>query len=175
MGKIYHKEEQRYTQWWLWLLILLVFAVSTLPLWYIFIEDVAQRRSQGVSVSYSSELLLTSVITTGIMLFFVLMFKFIKLETEINSEAIRFRYAPFVNKWKLIKASTIESWSVEKFVPSKFGGYGIKIKFRRQKSYTVYGRLCLKLVLKGGQIVMIGTQQKSSIEYAIKKMMQNNQ
>ena len=34
MSRIYYKEEQRYTQWWVWLLLLSSFAVAVIPLWY---------------------------------------------------------------------------------------------------------------------------------------------
>lgn len=175
MNKIYYKEEQSYTQFWVWMLILLFFTALTLPLWYIFIEDIIQRKSSGATPGYDSDLLFSSVITTTLILPIILLFKFIKLETEITTSAVRFRYLPFIRKWRTIKASDIESWSVEKYAISKHGGWGIKSRSRKNKAYSVYGRVCLNLKLKDGQTVTVGTQQKDSIDYAMRKMMQRNQ
>lgn len=175
MNKIYYKEEQRYTQWWVWLLILLFFAAITLPLWYIFIEDIIRRKGSGASAGFDGELLFSAVLITIIIVPIILLFKSIKLETELTSSAVKFRYLPFVRKWRTIEASAIESWSVEKYSIAKHGGWGMKHRSGRHKSYSVYGRVCLNLKLKDGQIIIIGTQQKSAIDYAMKKLMQRNQ
>jgi len=54
----------------------------------------------------------------------------------------------------------------------EYGGYGIKWRRRSGRALIISGNTGLQLYFKNGKKLLIGTQQKQGIEYAMKKFMQ---
>jgi len=112
------------------------------------------------------------IISIFIGLYF--MFLNIKMETKINDDGIFFRYPPFKRKYKKIALSEISSCEVIEYNPIKeYGGWGFKKPGKpRNKNiaYSMKGKMGLRIELKSGNIILLGTQRKDALAYSIKKL-----
>ncbi|MBR5470034.1 MAG: hypothetical protein IKU78_06160 [Paludibacteraceae bacterium] len=133
-------EKQRFTQWWLWLIMILVVA----------------------SAFYYEESTLEKIVVLVILIPFFLFV--LNLETEISSEGISVRFFPFHLKKKFFAWDEIVKAEVREYSPLlEYGGWGI----RRGKSgvaYNVKGNMGLQLVLKSGKKILIGTQKTEELK-----------
>jgi len=115
--------------------------------------------------------LLITIILCGLIVFFV---KTISLHTEISYEGIQFKFSPFIQNWKQIKWSEIENISVVKCTYLfKFGGWSIRSPINKTTSFILGGDMALKIKLKSGHTIMIGTtnNNKQKLMNIIKKNM----
>lgn len=181
MSKLYYREEQRYTQWWVWLLLAAGSMAAVVPFWYGMYLQLELGQPWGDKPMSDNQLVVTAILMTLFVAGIILLFRLQKLEIIITDEGIRYRFLPFIRKERLIKPSEIESWTVEKYSPLKsYGGYGIRKSFgkfgihRRSKSdkaYIVYGNLGLRLKFKNGTSLTMSTLRKDAMIHAMQKMM----
>ena len=146
------KEEQRFTQWWLWL-ILLVLLLIPLLLWY-------ERLFIDVGANIIG-LIVFSAFTFG----FVLLFYSIRLKTEIDEKEIRMNFFPLIQKrtrWKEVKSAEIINYG---FV----GGWGIRLWTRHGTIYNIKGNKGLAVELLNGNKFVIGTQKEKELRKFIAK------
>lgn len=96
-----------------------------------------------------------------------------KLKTTITGDSISVTFEPFIKKPVVFNKSDIKRFEVRKYKPIKeYGGWGIKVGSKKHgKAYNVKGKIGLQLYLKDGSKVLIGTQRRKAITYAMKKMM----
>jgi hypothetical protein len=176
MKKILFKEEQRYDQWWFWLMVLAAFAVAVGPVWYGLIYQVNTGQPWGDEPSSNGELALIASLVTLLMGVLLFLFKTMRLQVEILEDEIRFRYPPLIRKWRSISREAIEKYEVGKYRHIKaYGGWGIRYGLGKQgKSFTVIGRTGLKLFLKNGKVILLGSQRAHAISYAMDKMMKSD-
>ena len=165
MERVLFKEEQKFRQFWLWMLI----AVSLLtPIVLMLWQAVATYREGSQDFLLMLFLLLFILVIT-IPVVWLLYFS--KLVIEIRSDGIWFQFPPMLNRWKCIRKDEIESYIMRVYKPVwEFGGWGIK-GGRRNKAYNVSGNIGLQICLKDGKKVLFGTQKKQAVELAMKKMM----
>ena len=170
MEKVLFKEEQRFTQWWMWLIII---TSCSVPLVLITIE---LMQSTPESADYNS-LLVNLIVISVMCLIFTTVFLVLRLKTEITETEIRVKYPPFMRRWRIFKIDEIERYEVRRYKPIKeYGGYGVrKNMFRKNKAFNIKGNIGLQLYLKNGESVLIGTQQKQAIDYAMRKMMKRKE
>lgn len=168
MEKVLFKEEQRFTQTWYWFLIAAAFVVPMIFLVNQLIIEAKANSEEMAELEFS--LILIVVIGAGLSFLFWRM----KLIIEITQLELRFKYPPFLPKWKIIKKDEIEHFEVRKYKPIiEYGGWGIKTRVKKQNiAYNVKGNIGLQLYLKNGRKILLGTQKKQAIEYAMGKMMQ---
>lgn len=168
MEKILFKEEQRFTQTWYWLLIAAAFLVPMVFLIIQLITEVKIKSGEVAELKFSLVLL----ILIGSVLGFL--FWKMKLMVEITPLELRFKYPPFLPKWNHILKDEIDRFEVRKYKPiTEYGGWGIKTRVRKRNiAYNVKGNIGLQLYLKNGRKILLGTQKKQAIEYAMGKMMQ---
>ncbi len=173
MDKILFKEEQRFTQWWLWLLLIFSFAVAVVPLWYGLFRQVSTGVPWGDNPASNSGLLLIAIFTTLLMGGIILLFSFSKLQLEVREDGVHFRFPPFIWKWRKVSRDEIERYTVGKYNPiGEYGGYGVRTSYGKYgKAYNVSGNLGLRLTLRNGKVVLFGTQRKQALEYAMQKLM----
>jgi hypothetical protein len=148
------KEEQRFTQ--LWLIVLL--AVSLIVPIAIVVKEYMQENS---SMS-TNELILT---LSGILVSVAFIF-FFKLTTRIDEKGIHYQFFPFHFKLKKIAWSEITSATVRIYDPiGEYGGWGLKggalWSKSKGKAINVSGDIGIQLELKDGKKLLIGTQKKS--------------
>jgi hypothetical protein len=147
------KETQRFTQWWLWLVLLgswgsMVFALLMDP-------------PNSLVGQIAIGILAISLPT---------LFWQMRLTTRITIEGIYVRFIPFHFKEQFYSWESIESAQVRTYNPLlEYGGWGIKYGFNGQgKVYNVAGNQGLQLVFKSGDKLLIGTQQPHEIQAAVR-------
>ena len=147
------KEEQRFTQ--TWLLVLLAISVIA-PLLIITKEYLAEDSTMS-----SNEFILTLVaisVSIGFIFFF-------RLSTRIDEKGIHYQFFPVHFSIKTIGWSEINSAIIRNYDPiGDYGGWGIKggsLWGEKGKSITISGDIGIQLKLKNRKLLLIGTQKKS--------------
>ena len=148
-------EKQRFSQWWLWLLLLLV--VSNLV-----------REFLNGTVEEKQALFFSALTLTLTSVLFAIM----KLETSIDINGISVRFFPFHLKKKHFNWDQLESCSIRTYKPViEYGGWGIRKTFSgKGTAYNVKGKVGLQLVFKNGDRLLIGTQKAEELNEVLKTL-----
>jgi len=141
-------ENQRFNQWWLWVLLTTSLAV---PVILLFKE--ATAKSGGFS---------GIIIIVLVIILFVIM----QLKTTITQQNIQLTYFPFV--WKTINLADIETMKVINY--GFVGGWGIRLWTSYGTVYNVRGNKGLHIKLKNGKQLVIGTQKPQELERVVQQL-----
>jgi hypothetical protein len=167
MSKIFYQEEQRFNQWWIWLIIAFVTGVW---IWQI-VQQVIMGKPFGNNPASDVVVFLTAI--PVVLVFFI--FRMMKLETVIDEEGVKCRFKPFQKKFKTFLASDIARYEVKKYNPiMEYGGWGIRYG-RKGTAYNVRGNKGLYLELKNKKNFLIGTQNPDSLRHAMEKLMKGSE
>lgn len=143
-------EKQYFKQTWLWAIILITIPISILPI------------INSSEINFVS-LLICLVPTILIIVLFLVM----NLKTSINEKSIAVQFFPFIRKPKAFFWDDIQKIELKKYQPLvEYGGWGIR-GLGDDKAYNIKGNIGLKLFLKNGKKVMIGTQNPKDINKVI--------
>lgn len=151
------KEHQKFTQWWLWVVLIVIGFLPIIGIYKQLITD----ENFGSKPMSNIELGLVSLLVFGVIVLFWL----IKLETEINSNEIRMRFFPFIKKkvlWKDIKNAKVVNYG---FV----GGWGIRLWTAYGTVYNIKGNKGLAIELLNGEKFLIGTQKENELKIIVEK------
>ncbi len=151
-------EEQRFKQWWLWLILI--------PLGILSIYGMFKQLILGEPFGDKpfSDL--------GLVLFALFLFSFIglnltiKLRTKIDNNRIQMSFFPFTKKkinWNEIKDVEVLNYG---FV----GGWGIRLWTKYGTVYNIKGNKGLAIELKNGKKLLIGTQKETELKNILKKI-----
>lgn len=159
------EERQRFTQWWLWVLLIAV----NIPFLYGLYQQIIKGVPFGDKPMSDTGLLLVSGLTiliTGSLLL-------VKLDTYIYKDRIEIRFFPLQLKTLVYNWDEIEDAQVRTYAPLKeYGGWGLRYSFRGHgKALNVSGNKGLQLVLKGGKKLLIGTNKPDEMTYSLEKIM----
>lgn len=157
-------EDQRFRQWWLWLIILGTDAV--------FLFWVCKQLILKVQVGdnpMSDSALLAS--TLGIILVTLLLF-YTRLTTQIKKDGIYLKFFPFQWSYKHYSWDMIDKCYVRTYSPlGEYGGWGIRYSMSGQgMAYNVSGNKGLQLELNNGKKILIGTDNPTELEAALTKL-----
>lgn len=154
--KTFFSESQRFTQWWLWLLIVIPMLAPIAPSLYNLMQPEA---SQVKEMSLE-----TMAIYLGLFAVVIAMFLFMKLTTRIDDQYIAFTYRPmFVNKkiaWREVKSAEVINYG---FV----GGWGIRLWTKYGTVYNVRGKHGLHIKLNNGKQLLLGTQKEDELRQVL--------
>ncbi|MBZ0326578.1 MAG: hypothetical protein K8F54_03155 [Altibacter sp.] len=154
--KIEFKEEQKFTQWWLWIVLI---GIGILPIFGMYKQLILGEKF-GDNPMSDFGLIIFCVIIFGV----IALFWFMRLKTEIDENEIRMKFFPFVKKkvhWKEIKSVEIVNYG--------FVGYGIRIGSKYGTVYNTNGNKGLAIELKNGKKFVIGTQKVSELNKIVEK------
>jgi hypothetical protein len=151
------KEQQRFTQ--TWLIILLAMSIAV-PI-RIMIQEYAKENSKMTT----NEFVLTLV---GILVSVLCIF-FFKLTTRIDEKGIHYQFFPFHFSLRRISWSEINSVNVRNYDPiGEYGGWGLKggslWNKAKGKAINISGDIGIQLTLKNGKKLLIGTQKESEVK-----------
>ena len=152
------REEQRFTQWWLWLILI---GIGVLPVFGIYKQLILGEPFGDKPMSDFGLVIFSLLIFTLIGLF-VLM----KLKTEINRDEIRMTFVPFVKKrvkWNEIREAKVLDYG---FV----GGWGIRYWTRYGTVYNIKGSRGLAIELINGKRILIGTQKDKELKELVQRV-----
>lgn len=149
------KEEQKFTQWWIWAILI---TLGTLPAIGVY-QQLILKQPFGDKPMSNLGLLVFTVIVYGLIGFFVSL----KLKTIVDNTGIAFHFSPFVKKkvsWVDIKSAAVLNYG---FV----GGWGIRYWTRYGTVYNIKGKMGLAIELKNGVKFLIGTQKHDELHKVI--------
>ena len=144
MANYIFKETQRFTQWWLWLLL---FGVLTVVLWPLLGQEaIDPSELRGIGIG------LLTVLLTMVLLYSM------KLETRIGNGRLQYRFTPFFWRWRTYDWADIQSMELKTFDSLKdYGGWGIRTNFEHWL-YNVRGNRGL-LIRTKDKTFKLGTQK----------------
>ncbi|MBC8265576.1 MAG: hypothetical protein H8E84_01285 [Flavobacteriales bacterium] len=142
------EETQKFTQWWLWVILLSFPIMSFGPF-------------DNNSINYT-------YVAIGILL--PLVFYLFELRIKVSNEGLHYQFFPFHFKSYMIKHEEIEKAKAMEYSPLKeYGGWGIKYGFKG-KAYNVSGNKGVKVFLKNGNNIMFGSQKHKELAKALKSV-----
>lgn len=154
--KILFQEKQKFTQWWLWLILLA-------PTFYILYKlvgplfggkDIEHSGNLSVSLAMPTESWLMLMILL-LILFFIF---FMTMRTTVDTKKVVVRHLYFIKKewyWNEIESAAIIKYG--------FVGYGIRISLNHGTVYNVKGNKGLLITLRNGKKRLIGTQKPEKL------------
>lgn len=176
MEKVLFTEEQRNTQWWLWLLLAAAFLAVLIPFSIGIYQQLVLGEPWGDQPASDTGLVLTGLFSNLVMLGVLLLVRFSRLNTKITTQSIYVQYWPLMRKWKKITPAEIGSYELRTYrAKREYGGHGIRRRLRSGRAYTIMGNMGLQLYLKNEKKILIGTQRKQAIEYAMRKLMEGEE
>ena len=161
--KVEFKEVQKFTQWWLWLILI---GIGLMPIYGIY-KQLILGENFGSKPMSDFGLIIFCVLIFG----FIAMFWIMRLITEIDENEIRMSFFPFTKKqvsWKEIKNVEIVNYG---FV----GGWGIRIGTKYGTVYNTKGNKGLAIELTNGKKFLIGTQKETELNRIVKKHMNHTE
>ena len=148
-------EEQRFRQ--IWLIIVLSF-LTIVPIATI----TKNYLKENTTISTKAFL-----ITIVILLFSIAIIFLFKLKTRIDEKGIHYQFFPLHFSVKTIYWHQISKAYVRSYKPiSEFGGWGLRGGFffnkGKEKAINVSGDIGIQLILKNGEKLLIGTNNKEN-------------
>lgn len=153
-------EKQRFTQWWLWLLLMVV----NILVLNSFVKQIIFGEVVGSRPAPDAVLFIITLLPIGI----TILFYKVRLVTIITSENISFQFTPFKKssiKWNEIKTAQIRTYNSLR----EYGGWGYRIG-RNGIAYNIIGNKGLQLELKNGRKILIGTQKAEELQRVLKML-----
>lgn len=159
--KIHFKEKQKFTQWWIWLILIGLGSFAAF--------GVVQQLFFGIEFG-SKPMSNIGIVIFAIGIFgFIYFFWYMTLITKINENGIEIQFLPFVKKevkWNELKSAKIVNYG--------FVGYGIRLGSQYGTIYNINGNKGLAIELSHGKKFVIGTQKEAELKDIIEKMSVSN-
>ena len=161
---VVYQEEQRFKQWWLWLI---VYGVAAL-MWWALIQQVVLGQPWGTNPG-PDWLIWLFWLLFGLGL--PALFHATRLVVEVHPDQVMIRYWPFTIR--RIAIVDIKQMEVRTYKPvQEYGGWGIKGWSSQRIAYNVSGNRGVELTLQDGRSVMIGSQQPEALALAIQTQLE---
>src|SRR5690554_3862027 len=161
-SKILFQEKQRFTQWWLWLLL---FSINV-PLWI----GIYKQLIQGVPYGDRPMFDLGLMVLTVFMLSFMVFAYTSNLKTKVTVSGIYFKLFPFHLNERFYDWRDVQKAEVVKYSPiGEYGGWGVR-GFGGDKAFNVKGNQGLRILFKDGTKRLIGTQKPEELQKVIKEL-----
>lgn len=142
------EENQKFKQWWLWVILLSFPIISVSPF-----DD------NPININY---------VLIGLAL--PLLFYLFELRVKINEAGLHYQFFPFHLKSYSIKIEEIEKIEALQYKPLvEYGGWGIRYGFKG-KAYNVSGNLGVKIHLTNGRNILFGSERHKEFEKALKQI-----
>jgi len=171
MEKVIFQEEQKSNMAWLTIVLLISLFSVVAPFAYgVYSQEVLHKPFGDNPVS-TAALIGVGVIATIIISAVNWLIVNMRIKTKITTEALWVSYPP-LTRWKEITPEMIQRYEIRTYnAVREFGGHGLKKTRKAGASYTISGNVGLQLYLVGGKKLLIGTQKKQALEYAMHKLM----
>jgi hypothetical protein len=153
------EEHQRFTQWWIWVILIGIFGLSAGG----FIYQLTTGQAFGSKPMNNTGFFVIVILNSLLLLLFFLF----QLKTRIDEVGVHYQFKPFHTKMRTIKWDEIEKAEIRNYKPlQEYGGWGIR-GFASDRALNVSGKVGLQLYLKNGDKLLIGTQKSVELEKAL--------
>lgn len=160
--RIVFKETQRFTQWWLWILLS---GIGMIPVYGIYKQLILGEKF-GDNPMPDIGLIIFFLFVFGIIAFIGSM----KLKTEIDQNEIKIHFYPMLKKqikWSDVKHAEVVNYG---FV----GGWGVRFWPKYGTIYNIKGNKGLAIELLNGKKFVIGTQKESELKFFLEQLKKEN-
>lgn len=163
-------ETQKVRQPWIWAILI----ASWLVMIVIFSYGINQQLVHGVPFGDSPmsdngliiTFILVFVLESGLLVFF----SAIKLTTRIDRKEISYRFFPLHRSFRKIPWDLVRSCKVVTYNPVReYGGWGARLR-KGRKAYSISGNNGIKIILKDGSHILIGTKKANELDYYLQRM-----
>ena len=151
--KILFAENQKFNQWWLWLLLLSI----NLFMIYGFYEQVINGHRFGDKPMSNTGQTIALTATLALSVFFLI----IKLQTIVKEDGIYYRFFPIHRAYRKFTWDKLKFVFVRQYSPlSEYGGWGLRFGISGTgKAVNVSGNKGLQLVFADNKKLLIGTNK----------------
>lgn len=162
--EVLFEENQRFKQWWLWLILLGSASV--------FLYWVCKQLLLKTQVGENPTDDVTLLISAGGIILIIVLFFLTKLSTQIKTDGIYLKFFPFHWSYKYYSKDMISKCYVRTYSPlGEYGGWGLRYSISGHgMAYNVSGNKGLQLELNNGKKILIGTNKPSDLEEALVKL-----
>ena len=166
-NQILFSEKQRFTQWWLWAILILTNAM--------FLLGIFQQIILGTPFGNNPMSDIGLLVVSGLFLLLGISFLVLRLETTVHNEGISIRFTPFQMRPTLYLWDDITEAKIVTYSPlNDFGGWGLRFSFSgKGKAFIMSGDKGLQLVFNNGNKLVIGTNKAEEISQVIEKFNMN--
>ncbi|HOW25690.1 MAG TPA: DUF6141 family protein [Bacteroidales bacterium] len=163
MSQLFFRETQRFNQPWIWVMNLGMVALFV----FLIFTQLFAHRPVGNHPAPDFLLLLLLLFPIGM----IVLFRFIRLETEIRRDGIYFRFPPFIRKERTYHWEDIRQCHVRKYSPiGEYGGWGYRVAGKRSGvAYNISGNMGIQIELKNGKKILLGTRKPEEAKEALRK------
>lgn len=155
MAAYVFKETQKFTQTWIWAIILLVDGISV---WALFFENPTKTTQGWENLAPLAILLLVNAL-----------FLSLTLKTQINSTSLSFSFFPFIRERKF-QVNEIESLELTEYNSLlQYGGWGIRYNFDSW-TYNTGGKFGIMVKTKSKKF-LLGTHKPEEARKAIEQFL----
>ena len=179
-NELFYSEKQRFRQWWLWRLILILSPIGPVVfLWAIFQQVIIGSPIGNNPTGDCVLIILGLIFVIGFGIGIPLLMYTTGIDTEVRESGVFIRFRPFHRKWVGFGFESIQIGETLTYSPLKdYGGWGIRYG-RKGKAYNVSGNKGVLLTLKDRKNVLIGSKNHealcSSITERARQRMHNNE
>jgi hypothetical protein len=161
------EEKQRFTQWWLWVIIVAASLVVMGLFGNALYQQMVLGKPWGDNPLSDDSLVILAVFNITAVIVMLLIFFNATLEVNVDKTSVSWRYFPLFRKWRRIEREDILGFEARKYY---IKGYGFHRDLRGNKSVTVKGHDGVEVTLANGSKFLLGTQQPGEFLSALQKM-----
>ncbi|HUS02274.1 MAG TPA: hypothetical protein VMY77_11135 [Chitinophagaceae bacterium] len=167
-NEILFVERQKFTQWWL---LLIVFGVNILSIFSVC-KQIIDEEKFGEKPGDIALLILT-----GMALLFTVLFVNCRLDTTIKKDGIYVRFFPFHLKFRYYDWDSIIKSYVRQYSPLiEYGGWGLRFGlFGKGTAFNVSGNTGLQLEFRNHKRLLIGTNKPDDLTETLNRIGQLKQ
>ncbi|GEP51125.1 hypothetical protein FNO01nite_17970 [Flavobacterium noncentrifugens] len=162
--KILFTEQQKFSQWWIWLLLIVlnVFFIFGINKQLIHHEPFGDHPTGDIGL----------LAGFGLILFVTLLFYTFKLQTIIKEDGIYVRFFPVQIAYRKYSWDKLTKTYVRKYSPiAEYGGWGFRGGISKSGcAFNVSGNQGLQLAFSDRQNLLIGTNKPDEIKEVLVKI-----
>ena len=162
-NEILFTERQKFSQWWLWLILLGVNAISIFSVY----KQVITEQAFG-----ENPISIGLFLMTGMTLLVTVLFMNCQLNTIIKKDGIYVRFFPFQLKFRYYNWDSLIKSFVRQYSPLlEYGGWGLRFGiFGKGTAFNVSGDQGLQLEFVNGKKLLIGTSKPKELTETLHKL-----
>ncbi|MFN2160261.1 MAG: DUF6141 family protein [Anaerolineales bacterium] len=151
-------EEQKISQWWVWMLVMIGIVLG----WWGFFQQIVIGQPYGINPGPDWMVVLVWLLTgIGLPLFILS----VKLVVTVSADSVEIYFRPFTRR--VIPLEQIARFKARTYSPlGEYGGWGLR-GLGNNRAYNISGNCGVELVLKDGRIVLIGSRRAEELASAI--------
>jgi len=159
-------EVQRFRQFWLWGLMLIVCLAVSLPFCWLLYEQLILGRQWGDRPLGPTVLYIITPVFILLGPVISYMFYQMRLETRVGEAGLLINFFPLTKR--IIAYDEIKTCQACTYRPVReYGGWGIRYGWKKGIAYNVSGNQGVQLELVHGKRLLIGSQRPNELAQAI--------